>query len=89
LQEKYDKKRHETMHKEQERWEAMSQQFQKEETKFQTIRTQGTGAKQNKSSEHFDIISLNYHDTPEGHRLQYKVPTQSGPASVFCIQLAI
>jgi hypothetical protein len=38
--------------------------------KLKAKREAGTGAVSNKSSEHFDIISLQYHNTHEGGRLR-------------------
>jgi hypothetical protein len=41
--------------------------------KLQAKRDSGVGAISNKSSEHFNIISLKYNNTPEGGKLQQKV----------------
>jgi len=61
------------MEKEQQRWEKMSAEAAAEAERMDAIRAAGLRGKQNKSSEHFDIITLNYHNTPEGQTLQYKV----------------
>jgi hypothetical protein len=59
---------------EQQRWVQMEEERRREEARMQRVREAGIRGKQNKSSEHFDIISLNYHPTKEGKQLQYKVP---------------
>lgn len=46
---------------------------QAQEAKLAAKRESGRGALSNKSSEHFNIISLQYHDTPQGSQLQHKV----------------
>jgi hypothetical protein len=51
----------------------MEEERRREEARMQQVREAGIRGKQNKSSEHFDIISLSYHPTKEGKQLQYKV----------------
>jgi hypothetical protein len=46
---------------------------QAREVKLQAKRDCGTGAASNRSSEHFNIISLQYHNTQEGGRLREHV----------------
>jgi hypothetical protein len=58
---------------EQQRWQQMEEERRREEARMQQVREAGIRGKQNKSSEHFDIISLSYHPTKEGKQLQYKV----------------
>ena len=54
------------------RWEQVQAAQQAEAERWQHVREAGLKGKQNKSSEHFDIITLRYHSTPEGQTLQYK-----------------
>jgi hypothetical protein len=69
----HERKRTELMEKEHLRWERMAQEAAAEAARMEAVRATGIRGKQNKSSEHFNIINLNYHSTPEGHMLQYKV----------------
>lgn len=74
LQETFDKKRGEQQQKEQERWGKMAAEYEAEQKRLEALRQAGLGgARNNASSEHFNIISLTYHDTREGHKLQHKV----------------
>lgn len=73
LQKAYDKKRQEALVRESQRWQQMDADRLAEEQRMQHIREAGIRGKQNKSSEHFDIITLSYHPTQEGKKLQYKV----------------
>eukprot|EP00882_Tetradesmus_deserticola_P020965 GHRQ01022658.1.p1 GENE.GHRQ01022658.1~~GHRQ01022658.1.p1 ORF type:complete len:132 (-),score=50.87 GHRQ01022658.1:614-1009(-) len=73
LQHMYDEKRQKAVANEQQRWQQLEEQRQHEEVRMQQMREAGIRGKQNKSSEHFDIISLSYHPTKEGKQLQYKV----------------
>lgn len=68
-----DRKRQDAIQKEQQRWQHMDAERQAEEARMQQIRDLGLKGKMNKSSEHFNIISLDYHPTPEGDKLKYKV----------------
>lgn len=61
------------MDKEQQRWERMAAEAAAEAARMEAVRASGLRGKQNKSSEHFNIITLGYHDSPEGHTLQYRV----------------
>lgn len=72
-QETYNRKRGEQMEKEEQRWEKMAEAQALEAARMEAVRAAGIRGKQNQSSEHFNIITLNYHDTPQGHTLQYKV----------------
>ncbi len=72
-QEAFERKRQETQIRESQRWQQMEAERQAEEARMRHIREAGIRGKQNKSSEHFDIISLKYHQTKEGKHLQYKV----------------
>lgn len=74
-EEVYGKRRDEFAVKEKARWDGMEAARTQEEQRFAQLRSSGAGGKQNKSSEHFDIISLNYHQTREGQQLQYKDDT--------------
>ena len=44
-----------------------------EATRLEAVRTSGLRGRTNKSSEHYNIITLDYHNTPEGQSLQFKV----------------
>lgn len=68
-----DRKRAETMEKEQQRWERMAADAAAETARLEAVRASGLRGRQNKSSEHFNIITLDYHNTPEGQSLQFKV----------------
>jgi hypothetical protein len=72
-QEASERKRAARMEQEQARWERMAEQAAAEAARLAAVRATGMRGRQNKSSEHFDIITLNYADTPEGHTLQHKV----------------
>eukprot|EP00879_Flechtneria_rotunda_P021733 GHRR01022917.1.p1 GENE.GHRR01022917.1~~GHRR01022917.1.p1 ORF type:complete len:121 (+),score=55.36 GHRR01022917.1:542-904(+) len=72
MQELYEKKRQETVQREAQRWQQMETEQQLEAQRMQHVRQAGLKGKQNKGSEHFDIISLEYNPTPEGKKLQYK-----------------
>ncbi len=69
----YERRRDENASKEHQRWLEIEQQQRAEAERLEHARAVGLRGKQNKSSEHFNIISLNYHDTKEGHVLQFKV----------------
>lgn len=72
----YEKRREEFVRKEQARWQHMDEEARREADRIQQVRQAGNGGRQTKSSEHFDIISLKYHQTKEGQVLQYKVRRQ-------------
>lgn len=55
------------------RWEQLQAAQQAEAERWQHVREAGLKGKQNKSSEHYNIISLNYHPTREGETLRMKV----------------
>lgn len=55
------------------RWGQMQALQQAEAERWQHVREAGLKGKQNKSSEHYNIISLQYHPTKEGEKLRYKV----------------
>jgi hypothetical protein len=79
LQETFDKKRGEQQQKEQERWGKMAAEYEAEQQRLEALRLAGLGgARNNASSEHFNIISLTYHDTREGHKLQHSVSPGCG-----------
>lgn len=61
------------MEKEQARWERMAAESAAEAARMEAVRASGMRGKTNQSSEHFNIITLGYHNSPEGHTLQYKV----------------
>jgi hypothetical protein len=73
MQEVYDRKRVEQMEKEQQRWDRMAAQAAEEAARMEAVRASGLRGKQNHGSEHFNIITLSYHETPQGQTLQYKV----------------
>ena len=79
-QETYDRKREEQMGKEHQRWERMAAEAAAEEMRMATVRAAGLRGQQNKGSEHFNIITLGYHDTPQGYTLQYTV---CAPAALY------
>lgn len=66
------KKRADSWEKERNRWNNYEQQQKGEQQKFQQLRDTGVGGKTNQSSEHFNIINLNYAPTPEGQALKQK-----------------
>lgn len=70
---KFEKRRQEGAVRESLRWEQMQQRAAAEEQRMQYVREAGLKGKQNKSSEHFNIISLEYNATREGQQLRYKV----------------
>jgi hypothetical protein len=70
---KYDRKRQEAAVRESLRWEQMQGVQEAEAARVQFNRDAGLKAASNKSSEHFNIISLEYHPTREGQQLRYKV----------------
>eukprot|EP00775_Hariotina_reticulata_P008950 gene8950-9126_t len=72
VQEMYERKRQQGVRHEVERWQMMEAERQAEVERMQHIRDSGLKGKTNKSSEHFNIISLTYHPTNEGKQLQYK-----------------
>uniref|UniRef100_A0A383V3U0 Uncharacterized protein n=1 Tax=Tetradesmus obliquus TaxID=3088 RepID=A0A383V3U0_TETOB len=73
LQQKlFEEKRQKAVASEQQRWQQMEEERRREEARMQQVREAGIRGKQNKSSEHFNIISLSYHPTKEGKQLQYK-----------------
>lgn len=55
------------------RWEQLQAAQQAEAERWQHVREAGLKGKQNKSSEHYNIISLDYHPTREGQTLRLKV----------------
>lgn len=73
LQHVYERKRQEAAVRESMRWEQMQALQQSEAERWQHVREAGLKGKQNKSSEHYNIISLEYHPTREGEELRYKV----------------
>lgn len=73
LQEIYERKRHEAVERDGYRFQQMEAERQTEEARMHRVRELGLKGKTNKSSEHFNIINLNYHHTPEGDKLRYKV----------------
>lgn len=73
LQKLFEEKRQKAVASEQQRWQQMEEERRREEARMQQVREAGIRGKQNKSSEHFNIISLSYHPTTEGKQLQYKV----------------
>lgn len=68
-----DRKRQDAIQREQHRFQKMEDQRQTEDAHMQHVREAGLRGKTNKSSEHFNIISLDYHPTAEGDKLKYKV----------------
>lgn len=72
-QELYERKRQEAQQRESQRWQQMEAERAREEARVTAAREQGLGSKSNQSSEHFNIISLDYHATKEGAQLRYKV----------------
>jgi len=73
MQHVYEKKRQEAALRESLRWEELHAAQQAEVERMQRVRESGLKGKQNKGSEHFNIISLEYHQTKEGQQLRYKV----------------
>jgi hypothetical protein len=69
----YERKRQETAVRESMRWEQMQAARQAEAERLQAVRDAGLKCKTNKSSEHYNIISLEYHQSKEGQQLRYKV----------------
>lgn len=69
----FEKKRQEAVLRESMRWEHMEAAQQAEAERMQHVREAGLKGKQNKSSEHYNIISLEYHPTREGQQLRHKV----------------
>jgi hypothetical protein len=61
----------------------MEAERQAEVDRIQHIRESGLKGRTNKSSEHFNIISLSYHPTKEGKQLQYKV-RRAAPSTLWC-----
>lgn len=66
------------MDKEHQRWERMAAEAAAEAARMEAVRAAGLRGKQNKGSEHFNIITLNYEPSPEGQALQYKVRVPEG-----------
>lgn len=73
MQHMYEKKRQEAALRESLRWEELHAAQQVEVERMQRVQESGLKGKQNKGSEHFNIISLEYHQTKEGQQLRYKV----------------
>ncbi|KAI8476204.1 MAG: flagellar associated protein [Monoraphidium minutum] len=71
-QETFERKRVEMMEKEQQRCERMAAESAAEAARMEAVRAAGLRGKQNKGSEHFNIITLGYHETPQGQALQFK-----------------
>jgi hypothetical protein len=59
--------------REQQRWARMAAESAAEEERLAQARASGMRAKRNMGSEHFNIITLAYHSTPQGQNLRYKV----------------
>jgi hypothetical protein len=66
------------------RWEQMQATQQAEAQHWQHMREAGLKGKQNKSSEHYNIISLEYHPTREGETLRCKVGPAEGEPTCHC-----
>lgn len=71
-EEHLQKVRQDNWEKERNRWNNYETKQKNEEQRFQHLRETGVGGKTNKSSEHFNIINLNYAPTPEGQALKQK-----------------
>jgi hypothetical protein len=69
----YERKRQEVAVRESMRWEQMQAARQAESERLQAVRDAGLKCKTNKSSEHYNIISLEYNQSKEGQQLRYKV----------------
>ena len=64
-------RRHANALREEERWSAIDKANQKEEQKWEYMRTVGAKAQRNNSSVPYDPITLKYNDTHEGEKLKY------------------
>ena len=64
-------RRHANALREEERWNQIDKANQKEEQKWEYMRTHGAKAQRNNSSVPYDPITLKYHDSHEGEKLQY------------------
>ena len=64
-------RRHNNALREEERWSAIDKANQKEEQKWEYMRTVGAKAQRNNSSVPYDPITLKYNDTHEGEKLKY------------------
>jgi hypothetical protein len=73
MQQLYERKRQETTLRESMRWEQLQEAQRAEAERMQHVREAGLKGKQNNSSEHYNIISLEYHRTQEGQQLRLKV----------------
>jgi hypothetical protein len=67
-----ERKRQVNASREQQRWKQHEAALAVEEERTRRMRELGLRGKQNRSSAHFNIISLDYHKTPEGQLLAYK-----------------
>mmetsp|Transcript_24377 Transcript_24377/g.53264 ORF Transcript_24377/g.53264 Transcript_24377/m.53264 type:complete len:199 (+) Transcript_24377:253-849(+) len=71
----YERKRAENYYREKSRWDNMQTNVQRAEQRLQHKREEGTGALRNKSSEHYNIITLNYENSREGQTLKHQDET--------------
>ncbi|GAX78874.1 hypothetical protein CEUSTIGMA_g6313.t1 [Chlamydomonas eustigma] len=68
----YETKRAEAYHREKTCHEKMENAMQRHEQVIQHKRETGEGAKRNQSGQHYQIITLEYNQTPEGQKLKAK-----------------
>uniref|UniRef100_A0A7S0UNQ3 Uncharacterized protein n=1 Tax=Polytomella parva TaxID=51329 RepID=A0A7S0UNQ3_9CHLO len=68
----YEMKRLERYEKEQTRWKKIESVERRQEAHFQNARETGIGAHANLSSEHYNILTLDYKNTPQGQALKQK-----------------
>lgn len=71
----YENRRQAHDEREKQRWDRINGAEDQRNAFYQANREQALGARANLASEHFDIINLNYHPTPQGQMLKYKDDT--------------
>lgn len=88
FQDVYSTRRAVAYNKQQDKWERELAATDRTEQRYQAQRETGAGGtRRNKSSENYDIITLDYNRTQAGQVLQYKVrPTTAG---VCCQKLVV
>lgn len=71
----YDRNRADNYYRDKARWDHMEANAQRQEAHLQQARDTGMGARSNKPSEHYNILTLDYAKDNEGQKLQFKDET--------------
>mmetsp|Transcript_23333 Transcript_23333/g.69313 ORF Transcript_23333/g.69313 Transcript_23333/m.69313 type:complete len:257 (-) Transcript_23333:424-1194(-) len=69
-QQLYEAKRADMYHRDCARWERENQQFEAHEALLASKRGDGSGAARNASAQHYNILTLGYHQSPAGEQLR-------------------